>query len=241
MRLGVISRLSLTRRGLCALLASSRNCSIVLELPTIPEDVDVLRKAQPEVLLYHVSGGDPDFEVVSRLRNLTPEIKVLLLLDTADEETEFQAIRAGGCGCVSNASNLDMLIKAIGAVGRGEIWVSRRVATRLITRLTQPEIADRPTANALTPQEWKVLALLASGSRNKEIANRLSVSENTVKTHLYTIYRKINVDCRLAATLYYFQHVESDGKHSRKPGPPQAKLKKKGGVRSDQHEKSPAD
>ena len=53
MRLGVISRLSLSRRGLCALLASSKNCSIVLDLPAIPEDVEVLRKAQPEVLLFH--------------------------------------------------------------------------------------------------------------------------------------------------------------------------------------------
>ena len=75
---------------------------------------------------FTASGGDADFEVVSRLRNLTPEIKVLLFLDTADEEMEFQAIRAGACGCVSNASDLDTLLKAIGAVGRGEIWVSRQ-------------------------------------------------------------------------------------------------------------------
>lgn len=241
MRLGVISRLSLTRRGLCALLDSSKNCSVVLELPNIPEDVDVLRKAQPEVLLFHASDGNSDFEVVSRLRNLTPEIKVLLFLDAPDEEVEFRAIRAGGRGCISNASNLNMLLKAIGAVGRGEIWISRRGATRLITQLAQPGTPDGPTSNGLTPQEWKVLDLLASGSRNKEIANRLSVSENTVKTHLYTIYRKINVDCRLAATLYYFQHVKSNENNSHKSGLPQAKLKKHSGVRSDQDENSPAD
>jgi DNA-binding NarL/FixJ family response regulator len=228
MKLGVISRLSLSRKGLCALLASSKKCSIVLELPTIPEDVDVLRKAQPEVLLFHTSGGAADFEVVSRLRNLTPEIKILLFLDTVDEEIEFQAIRAGGCGCVSNASDLDTLLKAIGAVGRGEIWVSRQVATHLINKLAQSEAADSTTSNGLTPREWKVLGLLASGTRNKEIANRLSVSENTVKTHLYTIYRKINVDCRLAATLYYFQHVKSEGKYSHKSAAPQGQAEKEG-------------
>jgi DNA-binding NarL/FixJ family response regulator len=74
----------------------------------------------------------------------------------------------------------------------------------------QPETPVSVTSNGLTPREWKVLGLLAGGSRNKEIANRLSVSENTVKTHLYTIYRKISVDCRLAATLYYFQNVKPD-------------------------------
>ena len=126
MRLGVISRLCLSRKGLCALLTSSKNCSIVLDLPTVPEDVDVLRKAQPEVLLFHTSGDVSDFEVVSRLRNLAPEIKILLFLDTADEEFEFQAVRAGACGCVSNASDLDTLLKAISVVGRGEIWVAAR-------------------------------------------------------------------------------------------------------------------
>ena len=241
MRLGVISRLSLSRRGICALLASSKHCSIVLELPAVPEDVDVLRKAQPEVLLIHSSGDDSQFEVVSRLHNLTPEIKVLLLLDTADEEIEFQAIRSGGRGCVSNTSDLDTLVKAIGAVGRGEIWISRRVASRLISKLLQAETPDGATSNGLTPQEWKVLGLLAVGSRNKEIANRLSVSENTVKTHLYTIYRKINVDCRLAATLYFFEHVKSDGKlphHT--SAAPRAKLKK-ADVGADQDENSPAE
>lgn len=240
MKLGVISRLSLTRRGLCALLASSKSCSIVLDLPSIPEDVDILRKAQPEVLLFHASGGNSDIEAISRLRNLTPEIKVLLFLDSADEDIEFQAIRAGGRGSVSNASDLDTLLKAISAVARGEIWVSRRGASRLIAKLAQADAPDGSTSSGLTPQEWKVLGLLASGSRNKDIANRLSVSENTVKTHLYTIYRKINVDCRLAATLYYFQHVKSDGKLSHTSAAPPGKPKKKVGVRSDQGEDSPS-
>ena len=238
MRVGVISRLSLSRRGLCALLASSKNCSVVLDLPGIPEDVEVLRKAQPDVLLVHGTGGDSDFEVVSRLHSLTPEIKILLFLDSADEEIEFQAIRARGSGCVSNASDLDTLLKAISAIGRGEIWVSRQVASRLITRLAQSESPDGLSSNGLTPREWKVLGLLASGTRNKEIANRLSVSENTVKTHLYTIYRKINVDCRLAATLYYFQHANSNGKAPPKSAAPRGKLKKNDDARSGQEKNS---
>jgi DNA-binding NarL/FixJ family response regulator len=210
-----------------------------LELPTVPEDVEVLRKAQPEVLLFQASGDAADFEIVSRLRNLTPEIKTLLLIDSADEEVEFQAIRAGGCGCISNASDLNTLLKAIAVVGRGEIWVSRRVATQLIRKLAQSETSDGPTSNGLTPREWKVLGLLASGLRNKEIASRLSVSENTVKTHLYTIYRKINVDCRLAATLYYFQNVRSDGEY--KSATPFARPKTKDEFRSGRDENSSAE
>lgn len=239
MRLGVISRLSLSRRGLCALLASSKNCSIELDLPSIPEDLEVLRKAQLEVLLLHASGAESDFEAVSRLRTEAPEIKILLFMDAADEGTEFQAVRAGSSGCVSNATDLDTLLKAIGAVGKGEIWVSRPAASRLISKLSEGQ--DNSNSNGLTSREWKVLGLLASGTRNKEIANRLAVSENTVKTHLNRIYRKINVDCRLAATLYYFQHVKTYGAHPHKSAPPQGKPKKKDDVRSSQGENSPAE
>ena len=236
MRLGVISRLSLTRRGLCALLASSKNCSIVLDLASVPEDIEVLRKAQLEVLLLHASGGDSDFETISRLHRLTPDIKVLLFMDAPDEDVEYQAVRAGSWGCVSNASDLDTLLKAIGAIDRGEIWVSRRVASRLISKLSEPR--DTPNSNGLTPQEWKVLGLLASGTRNKEIANRLGVSENTIKTHLYTIYRKINVDCRLAATLYYFQHAKSGANYPEKAGVSRGKSNKKRVARTMQEAKT---
>jgi DNA-binding NarL/FixJ family response regulator len=214
---------------------------IVLELPGIPEDLEILRKAQPEVLLLHASGELAEFDHVSRLRNLLPEIKVLFFLDTADDEIEIRAIRSGGRGCVTNASDLDMLVKALGAVAEGEIWISRRVASQLIARLLESEAPESPSSNGLTPQEWKVLALLASGSRNKEIANRLSVSENTVKTHLYTIYRKINVDCRLAATLYYFEHVKLNQNHSQNQPSPRFKSNPKNRARASQASDSPSE
>jgi LuxR family transcriptional regulator of csgAB operon len=130
-------------------------------------------------------------------------------------------------------------VKAIGVVEKGEIWVSRSVASRLISKLS--EIPVSPNSNGLTPREWKVLGLLASGTRNKEIANRLSVSENTVKTHLYTIYRKLNVDCRLAATLYYFQHVKSDGKYPHKSSVLTGKAKKKDSVHLAQQKNPPSE
>jgi DNA-binding NarL/FixJ family response regulator len=173
--------------------------------------MDLFRKAQPEVLLFHACSRVSDLETVSRLHKLTPKIRVLLILDEVDEETEFDAARAGACGCVSRAADLDTLCKAIDVVGRGEIWLSHRVATRLIGKLVESEETESASSNGLTRREWDILALLSSGSRNKEIANRLSISENTVKTHLNTIYRKIDVDCRLAATLYYFKYVKSDG------------------------------
>jgi DNA-binding NarL/FixJ family response regulator len=197
----------------------------VLELPSIPEDLDILRKAHPEVLLLQTNGCVSDLDSVSRMHKLVPKIKILHYVDEADEERELQALRAGACGCVSRSIDLDTLLKAFDFVGRGELWVSHRVAARAVEKLLQTESANSATSNGLTRREWEILALLATGSRNKDIAGALSVSENTVKTHLGTIYRKINVDCRLAATLYYFQHGKSDGEFPLKSTSPRAKRK----------------
>jgi DNA-binding NarL/FixJ family response regulator len=197
----------------------------VLELPSIPEDLDILRKVHPEVLLLQTNGCVSDLDGVSRMHKLVPKIKILHYVDEADEETELQALRAGARGCVSRSIDLNTLLKAFDFVGRGELWVSRRVATQAVEKLVQTESANSTTSNGLTRREWEILALLATGSRNKEIASSLSVSENTVKTHLGTIYRKINVDCRLAATLYYFQHEKSNGEFPFKSASSQAKRK----------------
>jgi DNA-binding NarL/FixJ family response regulator len=201
------------------------NSAPVLDLPNIPEDIDIIRKAKPDVLLFQACRRGSDLAIVSRLRKLTPKIKVLLILDEADEETEFRALRAGACGSISRAADVDTLVKAMDVVGHGDIWVSERVLTQLVGKLAQWETADSTTSNGVTRREWEILDLLANGSRNKEIANRLSISENTVKTHLNTIYRKLNVDCRLAATLYYFQHAKSDGESPNESAAPQAKPK----------------
>ena len=224
MRVGVISPYELSRKGLCSLISSWSNCALVLELPSIPEDLDILRKAHPEVLLLQTNGCASGFDGVSRLHKLVPKIKILHYVDESDEETELQALRAGARGCVSRSIDLNTLLKAFDTVGRGELWVSRRVATRAVEKLMQTESGNGASSNGLTRREWQILALLATGSRNKEIASALSVSENTVKTHLGTIYRKINVDCRLAATLYYFQHGKSDGDSPSNHHPPQAEL-----------------
>lgn len=184
----------------------------MLELPSVPDDEEILRNAQMEVLLLECNRGQADLEVASRLHNLLPKVKILLDMEKADEETELLALRAGARGCITRHIDLETLLKAFAVIGRGEYWVSQGVATRAISNLVRPDNAESANSSGLTSREWEILGLLAKGARNKEIANALSVSENTVKTHLLTIYRKVNVDCRLAATLYYFEHAKRNGK-----------------------------
>jgi DNA-binding NarL/FixJ family response regulator len=225
MKVGVISPYGLTRKGICCLLTSSSNCVPVLDLPSVPQDLDIVRKAQPDVLLYQTNGDGSGLEVVSQLHKDLPKIKILLILDNADEETELLALKAGAFGCLSRSIDPDTLLKALSVAGRGELWVSHHVATRAILKLVQAESTNGTNSKELTGREWEILSRLARGFRNKEIANALSVSENTVKTHLGIIYRKINVDCRLAATLYYFRHAKSNGEVPHQSAPRRANRK----------------
>ena len=215
MRVGVISPYEMSRRGFCEVIASRPNYTVVLALPRIPEDTSILRNPEPEVMLFQSKDGVSD---LCLLRALLPETKILQVIDEADDNVEWLALRAGAWGCVPRGIDGETLFKAFEVVGRGEFWVSHRVATRAIGNLMQSQMPE--SKNGLTRREWEILASVANGARNKDIANRLSISENTVKTHLLTIYRKIGVDCRLAATLYYFEHAKSNGQSIRKSTPP---------------------
>jgi DNA-binding CsgD family transcriptional regulator len=104
-------------------------------------------------------------------------------------------------------------------VNKGEIWVSHQAAARIISKLLKLGGHEEANPDELTPREWEILKLVADGFRNKEIAGRLHLSENTVKTHLYTTYRKLQVCTRLGAALRYFQRSKHRGDSGSVPSP----------------------
>jgi len=128
-------------------------------------------------------------------------------MDGAGETFEIRALKAGAWGCVSMTASPEILTKALKDVGDGEMWVSRRLATRILGNVVRWHEAAASDMTGLTPREWEILAHVAHGYRNKEIASRLIVSENTIKAHLAAIFRKLQVDTRLGAALHYFHQT----------------------------------
>ncbi len=208
MNIGVVSPHVLTRKALCALLAPTNDLRVVIDVDDALADFELIRKSRPDILIIEILSPTTDLAAVSRLREHIPDTKFLLVSDAADEEFQIRAIRAGAQGCVSKRSEPFVLERALKIVGQGEIWLGHQVVTRLIGRLMKSQDRDEQVPGGLTQREWEILALVANGYRNKEIAGRLFVSENTVKTHLYTIYRKLQVSTRLGAALHYFQRVK---------------------------------
>jgi len=211
MRLAVASSCLLTRKGLCALLAPKKNLTVALELDGALTNIEMIRKARPDVLL--IDAHDPHFDLkdVTQLQQLFPDAKVVLFATDAEEDFEVQAIQAGAWGCVCRKSKPEVLEKALKVVVQGELWVGRAAATRLIGKFVRYRESEDEHADILTPREREILCLVANGCRNKEIATRLSISENTVKTHVFAIFKKIRVSTRLGATLHYYHSTKQSG------------------------------
>lgn len=208
---GMVSPHILIRKALSAHLACSEDLRVTLDVDSALESFELIQKVQPDILLLDILNPARDLEAVSRLRTLLPEIKVLLLSDATDEEFQVRAIRAGAQGCVSKRADLAVLEKALRLVATGEFWISHQVASRIIGKLMVGQNAEDESADDLSQREWEILALVAHGYRNKEIASRLFISENTIKSHLGTIYRKLHVGTRLEAALHYFHEATQTG------------------------------
>jgi DNA-binding NarL/FixJ family response regulator len=211
MRVCIISPYAISRKGLCALLGSLPQVTVVLDLNSALDQVERIQKMEPAVLLFDTLNPGVDLEVIGRTQKLLPRMKILLLTDHVDEELELRAIKAGACGCVSKRDDPQFLAKALAVVAQGEIWISQRSSSRIIGEFVRSRDKEnnKNGTNELSRRELEVLGLVAQGYRNKQIADRLFVCESTIKTHLYTLYKKLQISTRLEAVLYYYHR--SDG------------------------------
>ncbi len=214
MNIGVASPWVLTRKALCFRLARTKDLRVAFGIDNALRHFELIQQTHADVLLIETANPASDLESVSKLRKLFPEMKILLLSETTDEEFELRAIKAGAWGCVSKRSEPQALEKALRAVANGEIWVSHHMATLIIRKSMHPKEHPEENPEELTQREWEILALVSSGYQNKEIASRLFISSHTIKAHLSSIYRKLQVRTRLGAALHYFQQAKQKSEHA---------------------------
>ena len=188
----------------------------MLDLDGSLSAVEELKRIGPDILLVDSVNATTDFDVLSRTRALLPEIRVLLLADEPDEDYQVQAIRLGARGFVSRSCAPEVFERALKHVAKGEIWIDHGLASRIIGNLLQSDSNHNSGEPELSRRELEVLSLLSDGYRNKEIASVLSLSDNTVRAHVSSLYRKIHATSRVEAALYYFAKVRKNGS----PGPP---------------------
>jgi two-component system, NarL family, response regulator LiaR len=193
---------AVVREGLRTLIASDPELELVGEAADGLEAVRQAVALQPDVVLIDLVmprlGG---IDAVSQIKRQAPDLQILVLTSFADEENVFPAIRAGALGYLLKDSSPRQLLQAIHDVARGESSLHPSIALKLVRELNKP--SDLPPAeNPLTERELAVLKLVAQGLTNEEIAQRLVISDWTVRTHIRNILGKLHLANRTQAALY---------------------------------------
>lgn len=190
------------RQGVKALLEAQDNMMVVGEAGSAADAVRRVGYDSPDVVVMDVrlpdgSGVDACREVRSRF----PDVKVLMLTSYADEEALVSAIMAGAAGYVLKRIDSDELVRSIERVGKGESLLDPEMTERLFRKI-RGEAEEDPLLGRLSPQERKILDLIAEGMTNREIADELFLAEKTVKNYVSNLLGKLEMKRRSEAAAY---------------------------------------
>jgi len=202
---------SVVRAGLSLLLASKPNLRVVAEAASREVAKKIAAETRPQVAVLDLMlGGDDGLDVLADLKALSPETKVLILTAVDDSSVHVQAVRSGALGIVHKSHAAEDLVAAIETVARGQSWFDRAFVTTLLAALQSPShrpgSSSIPGVDTLTPREQEVISLVCEGLRNRAIADRLTISENTVRHHLTSIFNKLKVNDRLELAVFSQKH-----------------------------------
>lgn len=209
-RILVVDDHTLFRRGLIALLASHPRLKVVGEAGDAGEAQRRAQELQPDVILLdnHLPGVN-GVDALPGLREVAPGARVLMLTVSEDERDLGAALRGGARGYLLKTADSEALAEAIERAMRGESTISPEMAGKLADAFqagaTAPAPAPSSPLAALSPREREILACIARGASNKEIARELDIAETTVKIHVQHILRKLGLSSRVQAAVFAAQ------------------------------------
>jgi len=205
------------RDGLRKLLEAETDFHVVGEASDGGEAIQMAQHLKPDVLLLDLAMPHvPGLEAVRELRNSVEAIRVIILTAAIDRDQIVDALHHGVRGVVLKESATQLLLKSIRCVMAGQYWVGRESVSdlvRIIRDLTAiPEQGMRKRSYSLTPRELDIISAIVDGYTNKDIAEKFSIAEQTVKHHLGNIFDKLGVSNRLELALFAVNHHLVDGK-----------------------------
>jgi DNA-binding NarL/FixJ family response regulator len=190
-------------RALNNLFESEAEFSVIAQCADGEEALTRIRALHPDVVILDIRMPRRDgLSVARELRRTNLWTKVVLLTASLDDREMLEATSLGVSGVVLKEMAPHLLLQCVRKVCAGERWLERRAATRAFETLLRNETASRELERHLTPREIQIVRLVAEGRRNKAIADSVSISEATVKTHLHNIYEKLGVESRAELIIY---------------------------------------
>jgi two-component system response regulator DevR len=204
LRLLLVDDHEVVRQGLVALLDRRPGFQVVAEAGTVQESISQARLHRPDIVVMDVRLPDGSgVEACREIRAELPETRVIMLTSFPDDEAVLSAIVAGASGYLLKQIRARDLVSALEAVGRGESLLDPAVTERVLQRVRRIAAGESSDElSVLTPQEQKVLMLVAEGKTNKEIASEVFLSDKTVKNYVSSILSKLNLERRAQAAAF---------------------------------------
>jgi DNA-binding NarL/FixJ family response regulator len=189
--------------GLEVLFRMEQDIQVVARCVNGEEALQAVRQHRPDILILDIRmPGKDGLAVLREMRDEDLSTQVVLLTVALEEDETLEALRLGVRGVVLKEMAPQMLVQCVRKVHAGEQWLERRSVGRALEKLLSREAGVREVAGVLTPREIEVVRMVAAGFRNKEIGDKLSISEGTVKIHLHHIYEKLHLTGRLELARY---------------------------------------
>jgi DNA-binding NarL/FixJ family response regulator len=196
------------RLGLMRLLEAESDISPVGEATNGMEAMLLLERYEPDILLLDLQMPVMDgIEVLSEAsKRKQVNTRIIVMMTSGERDKAVRAVRLGARGILFKDADASLLIKSIRKVNAGEVWIDNPILSQalesLVTKPSMPAAAGTDRDQRLSNREMEVVRCVAMGLRNKEVADKLGVSEATIKNHLTSVYSKLGVSDRLELILY---------------------------------------
>ena len=211
-RVMLIDDHAVVRTGLRMLLESRAGVAVVGEAGNRRDALEGAAHMQPDVFLLDLDlGGDSALDFLPELLATASSARVLILTGVRDPEAHRRAVRLGAVGLVLKEKAAEVLLKAIEQVHAGEVWLDRTLLASVLGDLTraslkQPSDPEAIKIATITAREREVIGLIGQGLKNRQIGERLFISETTVRHHLTSIFGKLEVADRLELVIYAYRY-----------------------------------
>ncbi len=198
------------RDGLRSLLSAQPDLLVVAEAARGDEVPALVLEHEPDILLLDLQiRGSDGIATLQRLQSMNVTTRTIVLTASPNKDEHLRALRSGTSGIVQKTTSTEMLLKSIRKVHSGEIWLDRMTTAEVMREFGSLN-KGAPVSNAardreappLSNREREIVALVAQGFKNKEMAEKMFISEQTVKNHLHNIFEKLDVSDRLELALY---------------------------------------
>jgi len=197
----------LFRQGLIGLMETREDLvEVIGEASTGEEAVQLAERLNPNIVLMDIYMPNGDgLQALREIRSRFPGINVVMLTSSESDEHLYQAVQSGAAGYLLKNLDAEQLFELIGGVVQGEAAMTREMASRLLKDVAKRSVNTERGEEALTERELGVLRLVAIGASNQEIAEKLTISVNTVKSHIRSILEKLQLENRTQAANFAIQ------------------------------------